>query len=88
MSNQNAHSTLQPVVSRPGTLASWTKFHSQEYSMNTKIQDKDLAQIASSGTQDEDLTMMTPHLVDIQEVKKDQADLEEVDKIKKELMTS
>ena len=56
--------------------------------MSTKLNDKSLGMITSSGIKDHDLGMMVPHQMDMCAVKKEMATLDEVDTIKKEMMTS
>ena len=71
-----------------GTLARWEKEHQQQYDMECELSEKDIGFITSSGIKDAALGMLTPHQMDLVEVKKETASLEELEKLKKESLTS
>jgi hypothetical protein len=69
-------------------LASWEKEHTKMYNMDCKLSEKDIGAISAAGIKDSALGMLTPHQMDLCEVKKETACLEELEKLKKESSTS
>ena len=81
----NEKASLYWYVQSHGKQTDWTRTHSQQYAMSSKLNEKDLKAIKDSGQKDEDLGMFTPHCVDFAEVKKEKNSLSELEALKKEL---
>ena len=56
--------------------------------MECKLNEKDIGAITHAGMKDEALGLLTPHLADLVEVKNETANLEEVENLKKQSLTS
>ena len=69
-------------------MARWEKEHQQQYDMECELSEKDIGIITSSGIKDAALGMLTPHQMDVAQVKKETINLDDLDKLKKESLTS
>ena len=81
----NEKASLYWYVQSHGKETDWTRTHSQQYAMSSKLNEKDLKAIKDCGKKDEELGMLTPHCVDFAEVKKEKGCLAELETLKKEL---
>ena len=66
-----------------GKETEWFQSRQQEYSMESRLNNKDLACIKDVGTKDSLLNMVTPHVIDMSVIKKENSEIATLeDKIK------
>ena len=80
----NEKASLYWYIQIEGSVTKWAQIHEQQYLMETKLNDKDLAAIGQFGSKDSEMGMLVPHQVNMTQVKKELGSLCDLEKLKKE----
>ena len=80
----NEKASLYWYIQIEGSVTKWAQIHEQQYVMETKLNDKDLAAIGQFGSKDAGMGMLVPHQVNMTQVKQELSSLADLEKLKKE----